>query len=224
MKALILGIPGSGTSYFADLLSHLGYSDCAPTFSRVDYGYPTHESLLGRAVNRIAIGHSGQSWPVERWGDQYRPRNPFNDPELHHVADYFVAMQDMHFRRWYFKNPESLMFFDTVWKRHQFDHVIGVYRHADESVQTMHSNQVRGARRRSWLKWSRRLIKHSTILVRFPDDAGRLCAALGETLPEKFSTVPGFPTHKHLNPPRDWATEVWGQLEEHRWNTLATRT
>lgn len=217
MKALILGLPGSGTSYFAGLLSALGWSDAPPTFAIGRYGYQTHESLLGRAVNRVAIGDSEKAWPVRRWHSQYDVRDPSEDRECCALAAYLVKMNDRARKDWYFKNPESLMFFESVWSKFKWDYVIGIYRHPTECMKTMHSNQPRPGRRDSWCKWMDRLLAYSTVIVRFPGDEDRLCDSLGVGVPKEFKPAKGRPRTCVETDPEPWARDTWERLESARW-------
>lgn len=222
MRVLILGLPGSGTSAVADVLSQDGFSDAPPTFSKAKYPYPTHESLLGRAVNRIIIG-APLIWPTWRWHHDFRPRNPFNDPEVHHLARFFVKVNDEAHERWYFKNPETMMAWDTVWKPIGWDEVIGVYRHPEESIRNLHSEQKACYRRVVWNHYTRLLIRASTILLRFPDDLEPYAESIGST----YRLPPGFPRCRSYYDPytKDHCKKRWAELEEARWqSTSATRT
>ena len=217
MKALILGMSGTGTSYFASLLSALGWSDAPPTFSLARYGYETHESLVGRAVNRIALGGEGRSWPVERWHAYFHPRNQIDDTECHEFAQNFVTMNDSTPGDWYFKNPESLIMFPSIWNRFEWDYVIGVYRHPKESVLRMHSGQREHRRKLSWIRWMEEIVSCSTVVVRFPDDADRLCDALGVDMPSGFRLAKGRPRTRIAEEPEPWADQTWALLESVRW-------
>jgi len=217
LKALILGIPGSGTSYFAGLMSALGWTDAPPTFSKASHGYASHESVLGRAVNRLAFGETETPWPTRRWHAHYPTPNPTNDPECFALAHHFVTSNDERGKDWYFKNPESVQFFSTIWNQFEWDFVVGAYRHPDDSVETIHSQQRTHHKQMAWLRWMRVILDSSTVLVRFPDDAARLCDALGVDVPERFGMARGRPRNRSEHEPEAWASEIWHELEASRW-------
>jgi hypothetical protein len=213
MRVLILGLPGSGTSCVADIYHRAGFFGGEPYFAKGAYPYPTHESLLGRAVNRIVLGGAHRDWPSWRWHDDYRPRNPYSDPEVFAFGDWFVEYMDAH-GDWFFKNPESLLTWTAFWRRFRWDEVIGVYRHPEEAVRVLHSTQKACYRRAVWNRYARRLVQAATRTVRFPDDMPALAQELGVECPFnpqlRKTRVDYDPSGSR------WCQEWWTELEGRR--------
>ena len=223
MRLLVLGLPGSGTSAVAECLYRGGYSNCPPTFAKGDYGYETHESLLGRAINRIGLSapKERRDWDVERWNDYYRPRNPYADSELKTLAEWWVHRMDVEHHHWFFKNPESLLLFRTLWYRFEWTEIIGVYRHPEEAIKTLHSAQKACYRRNVWNRYSKILAAVSTRLYRFPDDIPALAEDVGADnhLTDREHVSRSDPGNL------SWCASAYKALEEKRWlNISGTRT
>jgi len=219
VRVLILGLPGSGTSCVAEIYHRAGYHGGRPYFAKGGYPYQTHESLLGRACNRLVLGVSEKDWPSWRWHHDYRPRNPYADPELHALADLFVKGQDTE-GDWFFKNPESLLTFQGLWKRYSWDEVIGVYRHPGEAIRTMHSGQQTTFRRAAWNRQCRMMLMAATKVVRFPDDMAALALSMGVHDPYKGQLRR---TEIHYDPmTHSWCATRWKELEAKRWTAPAT--
>lgn len=218
-RVLILGLPGSGTSAVADILFRAGYSTCPPTFAKGRYPYPTHESLLGRAINRIALG-STVDWPGYRWHDDFEPRYTGTDSELDTLLRYFVRLQDQESDFWFLKNPECLLFW-PLWSRVEWSRVVGVYRHPEEAVRNLHSTQKACYRREVWKRYSSVLAGVSSFLLRFPEDIESFSITQGVVSTLK----PGLPRQVVDYDPHteDWCRDVWRLLEAKRWTaTLET--
>jgi len=212
MRILILGLPGSGTSAIAECYFRAGFSNCPPTFAKVDYGYECHESLLGRAVNRIIVGsdYGPQGWPLNRWHHEWKPRNPWNDPEVRHLAMWFMREMDERHGNWFFKNPETLQGM-AVWNRYEWDEIVGVYRHPEEAIRSLHSSEKACYRRHVWNRYGKALVRYSTKIVRFPDGVADLADELGVTNP----IIDGRPrTRVGYDPAAaDWCASTWRVLE-----------
>ena len=221
MRVLILGLPGSGTSCVADIYQRAGYFGGEPYFSRGVYPYPTCESLLGRAVNRIILGSEAKDWPSWRWHDDFCPRNPYSDIEVFTLGHWFVNEQDKH-GDWFFKNPESLLNWTAFWSRFEWDEVIGVYRHPEESIRTLHSTQKACHRRNVWNRYSRRMLQAVTRTVRFPDDMDELAANFGVESPY----APHLrKTQVDYDPAGStWCRRQWLELEARRCPSTIVKT
>ena len=212
-RVIILGLPGSGTSTVAEVYHRKGYSDCPPTFTRGGRPSNPRESLAGRAVNRIVLG-APEIWPTWRWHHDYRPRNPYNDPELHALARWFVETADAQYDRWFFKNPEPLLCWHTVWKRYDWTEIVGVYRHPEEATKCLHSEESMEGRQSVWNAYSRLIAQVCTRFVRFPDDLPGLAEEFGVDDP----IVPGKQkVHRNGNPAEiAWCGKWWKELEARR--------
>jgi hypothetical protein len=216
-------MPGSGTSCVAEVYARAGFFGGAPYFSKGGYGYETHESMLGRAVNRIVLGGTQRDWPSWRWHDDYRPRNPYSDPEVFAFGAWFINWMDAHGADWFFKNPESLLTWNGFWDRFRFDRVVGVYRHPEESIRTLHSTQKACYRRGVWNRYSRRMLQAAHHTIRFPDDVAALAESMDVESPLRKEIIK---TNHNGDPSRlRWCATRWKELEEARWlSTTETAT
>ena len=212
MRAIILGLPGSGTSYYAGLLKALGF-EAGETFARGRYPYPTYESLLGRAINRLALGQEQKTaWPKHRWAPNYEPRSYAADSELKALADQFCKLMDKAHENWFFKNPETLLVWNRLWNRIEWDLVLGVYRHPQESIERIHWARVEGKLRKTWLRHTETIVRVADMTACFPGDEEAVCEALGFGVPDTW--VSRDKTSRDDIP--EWAAERWNELEEKR--------
>ena len=221
MRAIVLGLPGSGTSYITSVMREAGWKvPCPYVASR---SYPTHEILWLREVNERAL----RGWRPSRFSPRARV-----DGSKERVIDARIAIQkaDARCARWVFKNPESVVTWEKIWSRFRWDLIVGVYRHPIGTIDSIHRDHLpESVHERpscdlelAWSHWNERILDVADVLVRFPDASG-LARRLG--LARTPDPLDDLITNAVDGPVPAWSQNLWVRLEGARCaSTTAART
>ena len=212
MRAIILGLPGSGTSLFAQLLVSAGW--VAPPPYEGHRPYPTFESKHVRDINATMIGGR-----VGNYG-RFRPDFEVSTPTEFAVrqAQDFILHSDAGHRKWFIKNPECTLTYPLLWKQWEWDHVIGVYRDPTANVASMRSHTKDGAevRKQGWVLWNSIIVHNATVTARFPPtqtELANLCEKLDIVPGPGFEFDPSKMNSREGKVIPKWATKTWEMLD-----------
>lgn len=212
MRVLVLGMPGSGTSYFAGILDAGGIVSAGMSYSGMPWK-GCGESCALREFNRRAL----DGWRPSRFGPAPRVRVDEHDIRAMRAV---VELADAAHDRWHFKNPESVLLWDSIWSRVEWDAVLGIYRHPLGTIASVARDHLppsacaRYDLEQTWCRWNEIVLRASSRVFRFPYD--------GQALARMFDLGdPEEPTQKYVTNPVDGPVpeaceDVWNRLEEAR--------
>jgi len=112
---------------------------------------------------------------------------------------------------WYFKNPESLQCM-ALWGKLPWDSILGIYRHPEESIRTIHSNEAINFRKDVWNRYMRVMLNQATHFIRYPDDVNTLAEVFGTESPLKNRRTRIASDPCKVN----WCRRWWKALEDKR--------
>lgn len=220
MRAIVLGMPGSGTSYFTGIMRAAGWDVPCPYVS--SRRYRTHEILWHREVNMRAL----RGWRPSRFSPRARVAGGH---EILTDARIAIEKADAQCPRWVFKQPESVVTWGKVWSHFRWDLVVGVYRHPSGNIASIRRDHLnpevhkRVDLKRAWLHWNATILGAASVVVRFPDDGAAFAAHLG--LDAETTFKPHLVTNDVDGPVPGWSADRWEELEGARCeSTTAART
>lgn len=211
-RAIIMGVPGSGTSTFAQLLTSSGW--VAPPPYEGNRPYPTFETKLVRDVNASMMGGSVSRY--NRFRDDFEVALP-DDPTIL-AAQQFILHTDCAYDRWFVKQPEITLTYPLLWNKWEWDFVIGVYRDPTACVRSMgaHTKDPAPVRRRGWVRWNSIILENASMTVRFPPSPPELkafCKALDIKPGADFKIDYAHACRNEGRTIPSWAAETWARLE-----------
>lgn len=220
-RLIILGLPGAGTSFWAQTLVSMGWVSPPPYEGRRPY--PTFESRDLREVNERMM--PGGLMTPDRFKEGFVVKEP--DEETVQLAQRFVLMSSGTNEKFFLKNPESTLTFERMWSRWDWDHVVGVYREPTANVTSLWKSHLASSVRRTrrvthtdlagaWLRWNASLVKHATLRVRFPpcdDHFARFCEAIGDVPDDSAGFDADLVHSEEPDHIPNWAADMWRELE-----------
>jgi len=214
MKAIMLGLGASGTSYYSALADRMGWITPRPHKGHMPF--PTHETKRGREINERLVSE------FEHHVYDTEALITVAPDAIACEAQMFVADMDDGHDRWLFKDPRSTLTFDAIWRQFNWDRIICVYRHPDDTTASLKKHHVRGSLaedvslRTLWLQWSKLMLRLSIArFIRFPGDEAKLADILECEIPDDTGFKSGMNHGVAVDIP-DWAEAVWGELEARR--------
>jgi len=216
MRAIMLGLGASGTSYYAALADRMGWITPQPHKGHMPF--PTHETKRGREINERMVSEYGHHvYDTEAFV-------PLAPDAIASEAQMFVADMDDEHDRWLFKDPRSTLTFGAIWQQFSWDKIICVYRHPGDTTASLKKHHVRGplaeesSLRTLWTQWSQLMLcLPDAEFIRFPGDEARLAVILGCELPADTGFRPGL-NHGSSAAIPDWASAAWDAMETCRAN------
>jgi len=216
MRAIMLGLGASGTSYYSALADRMGWITPRPHKGHMPF--PTHETKRGREINERLVSEFGHHvYDIEAFV-------PVAPDAIACEAQMFVADMDDEHDRWLFKDPRSTITFGALWRQFDWDRIICVYRHPGDTTASLKKHHVRGplaeyrSLRMLWLRWSQLMLGLTDAeFVRFPGDEARMADILGCELPDDTGFKPDLNHGAAARIPA-WASSAWDAMEARRAN------
>lgn len=214
MRAIMLGMGASGTSYYAALADRMGWVTPRPHKGHMPF--PTHETKRGREINERLVSE------FEHHVYDTETLISAAPDAIICEAQMFVADMDDEHDRWLFKDPRSTLTYDALWRQFEWDRIVCVYRHPDDTMASLRKHHVRGplaedlSLRKLWLRWSQIMLRlPDAEFVRFPGGEAELADILGCELPGDTGFKAGL-NHGAAADIPDWAADAWDALEARR--------
>ncbi len=213
MRALIVGLGASGTSYYAQLADRMGWRCPRPHKGRMPFD--TFESRDGREINETLLARTKHI---------YDPglSVPLPSKTLIRKAQRFINSADQSYTRWMFKDPRSTVTYHRLWRHFNWDLRIFVYRNPAHTLASILKWHVADTKlnaadlERMWMLWTRHFLDDADVhFIRFPGDESRLAALLGTAIPKDTAFDDSALSHDPAPIP-DWAQPIWAHLERRR--------
>jgi len=218
-RAIFLGLPGSGTSFWAQLLMSMGW--VAPPPYQGNRPYPTFETKALRDANASLLG--GTVANQRRFDSDFAVNRP-SDRDLAD-SERLVIHSSAHYERYFLKNPETTLTYVPLWSKWDWDHVIGVYRDPTANVESIWKHHLASPARarltkadicRAWEHWNSIVFHHATIRVRFPAskaDVNRFIAEIGDEPDGSVKFDESMVNSREGRAIPKWAAKLWRKLE-----------